>query len=72
MVRAFVLLLRGQDLTERRWRVEAAVQGPIRCSALMVARAARARQDALHRSGEWLGSFSYALLSDEWAARTLS
>lgn len=27
-------------------------------------------QDALHRSGAWLDSLSYALLADEWRART--
>ena len=26
--------------------------------------------DALHRSGEWMDSFSYALLADEWRARS--
>ena len=26
-------------------------------------------RDALHRSGEWLDSYGYALLADEWAAR---
>ena len=25
--------------------------------------------DALHRSGEWVDSFGYALLADEWRPR---
>jgi RimJ/RimL family protein N-acetyltransferase len=29
-------------------------------------REAHTRRDALHRSGQWLDSFSYALLADEW------
>ena len=29
-------------------------------------REAHTRRDALHRSGEWLDSFSYALVADEW------
>jgi RimJ/RimL family protein N-acetyltransferase len=28
-----------------------------------------ALRDALHRSGEWMDSFGYALLADEWQAR---
>ncbi len=27
------------------------------------------RRDALHRSGEWLDSYGYALLAEEWRAR---
>jgi hypothetical protein len=25
--------------------------------------------DALHRSGEWMDSFGYALVAEEWRAR---
>ena len=30
-------------------------------------REAHTRRDALHRSGQWLDSYSYALLADEWS-----
>jgi RimJ/RimL family protein N-acetyltransferase len=35
-------------------------------------REVHAVRDALHRSGEWMDSFQYALLADEWAARANS
>jgi RimJ/RimL family protein N-acetyltransferase len=27
-------------------------------------------RDALHRSGQWLDGFTYAVLADEWTAST--
>lgn len=32
-------------------------------------RETHARQDSLHRSGEWLDGMSYGMLADEWRAR---
>jgi RimJ/RimL family protein N-acetyltransferase len=31
-------------------------------------REAHAVRDSLHRSGEWLDGYTYAMLRDEWAA----
>jgi RimJ/RimL family protein N-acetyltransferase len=35
-------------------------------------REAHTVRDSLHRSGRWLDGYSYAMLADEWAARTSS